>query len=109
MSRYPTPTIQPGQTCVVGWDPPLGTFFAQVHACPTAKRRTRLLLWVGTDIEEIRTVEELAQALAPYANLPANLQRQLEADRRGAGFRPNLGTRLLRQLQRTTPPEGGPV
>lgn len=109
MSRYTTPTLQPGQTCVVGWDPPLGTFFAQVHACPAARRPPRLLLWVGTDIEDIRTVQELAQALAPYANLPANLQRQLEADRRGAGFRPNLGTQLLRQLRRTAQSERGPV
>ncbi len=108
MSRYHIIPRQPGLTCVVGWDPPLGTFFAQVRTHPGAGIPPREVLWVGTDIAELGTLEALMQTLAPYATLPEDVRRSLEADQHTTGFRPNLGTALVPQLQRMAARKGGP-
>lgn len=100
MSRYPIPARQPDHTCIVGYDPPLGTFFAHVSALTGVQCRPRLILWVGTDVRAIATVPALAQALHDYAAIPAAIQRQLAADARQHGFRPNFGTHVVQLLKR---------
>jgi hypothetical protein len=78
-----------GREMLVGWDPHLGTFFAQVY--PVDERGDRIefkensvgdededatLLWVGTTLNEIRTVDQLKIRMAPY-KLPAPLEELL--------------------------------
>lgn len=94
MSRYTIVSQQPNYTCVVGYDPPLGTFFAQVRT-NQRRRQFQELLWVGTTVQEILSVSALAQAIAEYAIIPVDICQQLETDQRTHGFRPRLGTMLM--------------
>jgi len=104
MSRYTIAARQLDHTCVVGYDPPLGTFFAQVHAT-RSRRHPQELLWVGTDLQEILTVTALAQVIADFAILPVEICHRLETDQRTQGFRPNLGTVLMHTVNTTTEEE----
>ena len=96
MSRYQIPTLHAHQTCVVGYDPPLGTFFAQIEdvTIPADDER-HIVLWVGTEIEELVTVAALTDALHSVVALPAHIKAQLEHDQRTIGFRPNFGLGLV--------------
>lgn len=88
MSRYEFSTE--GHTIVVGWDGALETYFAQVWkgkpesaenvhpAFPDADPQPRL--WVGGNRNEVRTVEELARHLKPYAALPPHIEQSLRQD-----------------------------
>jgi len=51
---------------VVGWDDPMGTFFAQEYdtTLPDDSEEEDLLWWVGYGMREIQTVEQLAAKLA---------------------------------------------
>lgn len=106
MSRYRIPTQDPHQRCVVGYDPPLGTFFAQIEdvTIPIEDER-RLVLWVGAAVHEIVTVAALADALQGAAILPTEVQAQLAHDQRTSGFRPNFGINLVRRLTLQRPKE----
>jgi hypothetical protein len=99
MSRYTIPARQLQHTCVVGYDPPLGTFFAQVYETSGTTRKARVIHWVGTGVQELLTVSDLATALQAYAVIPADVRQQLESERQTIGFRPNFGTHLVQQLQ----------
>ena len=98
MSRYEIPTTHPGMTCIVGWDPPLGTFFAQVYRRKRPQHPASLVHWIGTDLHEIPTVEAFTVAIAAYVTVPEEIQQQLARDGR-AGFQPNFGARLLHALR----------
>jgi len=63
MSRHTLAALHPQHTCVVGYDPPLGTFFAQLWDQSIPAAEEQLVLWVGTTLEEIPTVQALASAL----------------------------------------------
>jgi len=82
---------------VVGFDPPLGTFFAQVYRRKRPQQPSSLVHWIGTDLHEIPTVEAFTVALAAYVTVPAEIQQQLAHEGR-AGFHPNVGVRLLHAL-----------
>jgi len=99
MSRYSIPALRAHQSCVVGYDPPLGTFFAQIEdvTLPPEDER-RLVLWVGAAVQEIVTVAALANALQGAATLPAEIQEHLARDQREIGFRPNFGIEIVRRL-----------
>jgi hypothetical protein len=99
MSRYPIPTPSPYAFGVVGYDPPLGTFFAQLWAPRGAQSEVQVVRWVGTDIQEIDTVDALAAAIADVTTIPTEIQEHLVREQQSLGFRPNFGTRLLQQLQ----------
>src|SRR5262249_23023569 len=92
-------TPPPYASCIVGYDPPLGTFFAQVYQRRGARGRMTLVRWVGTDLEELPTLDALVTALADVVTIPAAIQRQLLQDQQRSGFRPTLGTRVLRELR----------
>lgn len=98
MSRFTLLTSPPYASCVVGYDPPLGTFFAQVYQRRGARGQIALVRWIGTDLQELPTIEALVTALADVVTLPADVQRQLVHDQQTIGFRPNIGTRVLQQL-----------
>lgn len=98
MSRYTIAARPPYHHCVVGYDPPLGTFFAQVYKSKGPRRSPPLVHWVGADFGELPTVEALTAAIAAYVTVPDDIQQQLRRDGAG-GARPNFGTQLLAELQ----------
>jgi hypothetical protein len=63
--------------CIVGWDPPLQAFFGFVED-HTRPEDERLVVWV----RETQSLDELANAIGPYASLHAGLRAALEQDRR---------------------------
>lgn len=67
---------------VVGWDPPLQTFFLQI--LDPAKDEEEIVLWIGMRQNELPEVADLAAALAPYAALTPELAQQLEAEKAGS-------------------------
>ena len=85
MSRYEIPTRRPNLECEVGWDPPLGTFFAQVydHDGPDPYGDGGLFFWVGTSYAQIPRAAELVERLAPWVEVDDQLVAALEADRAG--------------------------
>ncbi len=97
MSRYTIPAHPPYHHCVVGYDPPLGTFFAQVYKSKDSRRSPTLVHWVGADFVELPTVEALTAAIAAYVTVPDEMQEHLRRDG-AAGAHPNFGTRLLAEL-----------
>src|SRR5262245_7628900 len=107
MSRYAIAAQTPHLTCVVGYDPPLGTFFAQVID-PTRPEDDELHvpLWIGTDVAEIPTVAALEAALSDWAVMPESIKTQLAADQQSQGFRPNFGLAFVQH--KTSPRKEDP-
>lgn len=102
MSRITLALPPPYVSCVVGYDPPLGTFFAQVYQRRGARSQIALVRWIGTDLQELPTIEALVTAVADVVTIPAAIQQQLrheQQDHQTIGFRPTLGTRVLRALR----------
>jgi hypothetical protein len=79
MSRYTFAGQRPGLSIVVGWDNPLGTYFAQVWEGGGAAKGD-LRLWVGAGLDRVLTVEALAGLLAPYGNIPGRVVARLKED-----------------------------
>lgn len=82
-SRRPLPSKQAGMTVTCGWDNPLQTYFCTVLRAPPSNEEDAdpVVLWLGLDRREVRTPEEMAAPLAPYADLDALTIRLLRADR----------------------------
>ena len=64
------------------------------------------MLWVGTTLHEIPTVQALATDLHAYAVIAADVWQCLESEQRTLGFRPNCGTHLVEAIQRRVTEEG---
>lgn len=79
MSRHEL--TAPGIEAIVGWDPPLNTFFAQVWDTtreeddPSAE-----LLWIGCSPAEIRDPRQVCNAVAAWVKVPPGLAEKLAAD-----------------------------
>jgi hypothetical protein len=99
MSRITIALSPPYASCVVGYDPPLGTFFAQVYQRRGARGPSALVRWIGADLQELPTLDALVSVLADVVMIPPAIQQQLLHDQQATGFRPNLGTRMLQQLR----------
>jgi hypothetical protein len=80
VSRHEIP-VAGGRTLTVGWDPPLQTFFAQLHDASI----TEPILRLGSDLHELYELDDLARALSI-----AQLARYLT---------PELGLRLERDRE----------
>jgi hypothetical protein len=90
MSRYLIPAIQSEHRVVVGWDSPLASFFAEVTDLSLEAAIERgeyseeevdpMLLWVGAILGEIPTLEQLQDAVAPFAILSSDMVEQLQSD-----------------------------
>ena len=65
---------------VVGWDPPLQTFFLQILD-PSKDEGDDFVLWRGTYPDELPTIESLAAVLMPYAALTEEFVEKLEAEK----------------------------
>lgn len=86
MSRHTLPsTADPELDIAVGWDPPMQTFFAQVRD-PRIEEdgdADPVIFWTGTQHFEHRGVQGLRvviDLLAPWAEVPEGLRRQLLDD-----------------------------
>jgi hypothetical protein len=68
--------------CVVGWDPPLDTFFAQasVRQPDDDLRDLPPLLWVGGAFQDLRSAEALQEAVAGWVVLPEALLERLREE-----------------------------
>lgn len=83
MSRHVIPALPDAGNVevVVGWDPPLNTFFAHITDLtvdeddPAAE-----LLWIGTDYAEIHDLRRVRSALAPWAEIPDEIERALYSE-----------------------------
>jgi hypothetical protein len=66
----------------VGWDPPLGTYFADViDTDPTGE--DTIVASVGNTPGEVTTVGTLAIIVGPYAEFTGDIARRLVSDRLG--------------------------
>lgn len=63
MSRYTIAGRAPGRSVALGWDPPLRTFFAQVHDADLPEDENPVA-WFGAE-ERIPEIEDLRRALSP--------------------------------------------
>ncbi|WP_454887319.1 hypothetical protein [Sphingomonas oryzagri] len=86
MSRHPL-RLLPGITVpkvpeiVIGWDPPLQTFFGYVKDLSIDDDEADpIILWVGTSWREVRTVDQLADHMAPWAFISSPLRQALQAE-----------------------------
>src|SRR3954453_4869943 len=82
MSRYTIEGNRPELSIVVGWDNPLKSYFAQVWD-GGGLGEGDLKLWVGAGPERVPTPDDLAELVAPYGEIPANVLEQLEEDHEG--------------------------
>ena len=83
MSRQDLDPFNPAHEVVVGWDPPLRTFFAQVlDTAGDEEDGTYEVLWIGTRFQEVLNPATIIAAVAPFAAVPADLFGQLARDRR---------------------------
>lgn len=67
---------------VFGWDPPLRTFFLQVHDT-TRPEEEQITVWLGATPEtEIHEVEQLVQMASEHdLDMPYRIQVELEEDK----------------------------
>lgn len=79
MSRYVLQAKNPQFECVVGWDAPLETFFAQVLD-PAAKEENEFIGWWGGSLREIENARELVALMKEYAEIPEEILSRLEKD-----------------------------
>ena len=83
MSRHDLIPFDPTHDAVVGWDPGLATFFAQVlDTAADEESGAHEVLWIGTDFHEVLNPATVIAAVAPFASVPAGLLDQLAHDRR---------------------------
>lgn len=82
MSRHILVGINPEHDIVVGWDPGLATYFAQVFPCheQEGEEYRAELLWAGTSPGEIPNTEQLANVLRKFATIPDDIVSQLKSD-----------------------------
>ncbi len=83
MSRHSIPGRNADHDVVVGWDPPLQTYFAIVLD-PTKDEEDAAYnpLWLGADrFAEIDRVHDLQERLRPFADIEPAVMRQLIIDR----------------------------
>lgn len=92
MSRYTIGGNRPEISIVVGWDNPLMTYFAQVWD-GGSPGSGELRLWAGAGLDRIPTPEALAELVAPYGDIPAEVLEQLEGD-----YQPCVPPTPLRRL-----------
>jgi hypothetical protein len=104
MSRRTIPAPAPGLTVVVGWDNPLGTFFAQVARALQSDddESDPIVFWTGGEFGEVPHAEDLVNALAPYATLTPEMVAQSRTDRAACADRgPSpLQLEMLRRIGR---------
>lgn len=83
MSRHDLTPFDPAHEVVVGYDPPLQSYFAQVLDTTANEESNAFeVLWIGTSLHEVLNPAAVIAAVAPFASVPADLFDQLARDRR---------------------------
>jgi hypothetical protein len=101
MSRYSIPAYETRYHVVVGWDPPLETFFGQVFVpAATADDDDACVLWVGGALRALPTVAVLQACLRGYATIPPDVVVQLQQDGATPTPRTPLQERMVQLLAR---------
>lgn len=77
----PHPHLSTRWEVVVGWDRPMATYFAQVHDLDSKSEEEGLVLWVGTQVGEIKTPEAFKELLKDYADISDPIMEALRFDR----------------------------
>lgn len=98
MSRYTIPGSKSIHTIVIGYDPPLQTYFAQVYDLSRPTGEDHAVGWFGTQPSAIRTVEQLQYLLRNYATLTKEQCAALQQDQDGAAPPTPLQQWVLRCL-----------
>lgn len=80
MSRYRLTPHASRYEVIVGWDPPLETFFGQVFVPAAAEDDDACVLWVGGALRALPTVALLQACLRGYATIPEEVVAQLHHD-----------------------------
>ena len=84
MSRYEIPSIAERWEVIVGWDPPLNTFFAQVYDRSIEDEDTQLIVWEGLDprhpIHDIERVRRIVYPYTPQPHIPYDVEVMLTRD-----------------------------
>ena len=66
---------------VVGWDPPLRTFFVKVYDLSIDDADEQFIVWEGSDpIHPIQDIERIKRIIYPYTNppyLPPDIEKNL--------------------------------
>ncbi|MBW4533194.1 MAG: hypothetical protein KME09_04590 [Pleurocapsa minor HA4230-MV1] len=78
MSKYKIDSEQ--YLIYVGYDQPLRTFFATVEDLNLSEDEDGLLLWVGTDYDEITDLNQLDCLVAEYSSIPDEIILKLDED-----------------------------
>ena len=82
MSRYVI--AEEPELVVVGWDPPLETYFLQIYDPKEADDEKALKVWLGTNQGEMESVAYLSYVVDTFteeAEISPELRDQLESDR----------------------------
>jgi hypothetical protein len=69
MSRHKIPATRPTLEVYVGWDAPMGTFFAHVYDLTIKNEDENTVFWLGGNFGEITVAEKLKKPLEPFAAL----------------------------------------
>lgn len=81
MSRHQIPGFDPMHEVVVGWDPPLMTFFVQVFDRSLPEDH-QCIHWVGADRPcEIEEIDDLVRAMRSYAIIDPDVRATLYYDK----------------------------
>lgn len=101
MSRYKlkSPKYQ-NHEIVVGWDKPLRTYFCIIHDLSIDEDEEDIdptILWIGTNYDEIMTVEELCHQIAHFVTIPYETVVRLKQDALEP-FEPSFVQTLVRNL-----------
>lgn len=86
MSRHalrllPGLTVPKVPEIVIGWDPPLQTYFGYVKDLSIDDDEADpIILWVGTSWREVPTVDDLVRHLRPWAFISSPLRQALQAE-----------------------------
>ena len=105
MSRYTIPTDRDDLEIVVGFDPPLETFFGQVFNLKATDDEEECLFWEGGMPTPITSLEELGRLMRPYATIPQEIQRTLLAEQQ-ASTEPTPLQRMMRHLVESVRQQG---
>ncbi len=80
MSRYFVPARDKKYKVVLGWDPPLNTYFAQVYDHSITDEDEQLILWEAGTPKPIHDLDQLAWLVYEYAEVPQDILTKLYRD-----------------------------
>ncbi len=107
MSRYNLRTNDPAITAVIGWDPPLQTFFAQVERVNPDDEDDdgEMLVWEGTKFNQHSHLGFILPKLKPYCTVPQGMLDRLARDQASSTTPSPLQREMTDRFAQSKPPE----